>query len=808
MWHLAIVTVAVLLAGAQPAHAGFVVAFVASVFSAIGAGAALALALAQVTVGLLFNLASTALAKALQKTPQISVKFDVEFGDNTPLGFVVGDYATGGKRRYIGSWGPSTRYITEVIEVSCLPQAALAAMWVNDELAEIDWENTQYHMPNRSVIDWLSGEEPDGTLLGHPIMNESLGGGDNVWVRWIDGTQTAADATLVALFGADPDYPWAADMIGTGKSYVIVTTRYNSDYMASYPTFLWQPAPLPVYDPRLDDTAGGEGDHRWGDRATYEASNNAAVIAYNIGRGIYLGDEWIFGGRNLPAWRLPLAEWVAAMNECDAAVALHGGGTEPAYRAGAAISVDMEPLGVMEEIGRAANMRFAEVGGMIKPIIGLPGSATMSITDDDILITEGQSMTPFYPLGQTFNALSATYPEPGEKWASKDSPEFVDVDAVAADGGRYLPASVSYGAAPYARQVQRLQRAQMLDYRRMRQHQFALPPAAMALEPLVDTLSWTSARNGYDAKLFVIERIGKSPGMNVQVHLREVDPGDYDWDTEFEMPVSIVAPVNPTPAPQTIDGFAVTAVSITDGSATARRPALKVVCNPAEVGVTSIRIQVRKDGATDPEQDFTAPFGAPHEWIGQNVLPATDYEVRAQLVSDLTPASEWSDWEPVTTLNVLIDAPDIQIGAISRVVYAHGAGPTVEVGTPEYRTVKGDDDIIFAARLSPYRNPLKLDITVWFGRVSGSGMAGLTVTPEVTVADDSSDWQFLSVDPGDVDFYTDQGYATPFVTSTFIVGTWFESQEQDIRKIRLRFDAISADVYIVRWAVLITQINR
>src|SRR5690606_9862823 len=106
--------------------------------------------------------------------------------------------------------------------------------------------------------------------------------------------------------------------------------------------------------------------------------------------------------------------------------------------------------------GKAANMHFAEVGGMLKPIVGLPGAASMSFTDEDIIITEGQSFKPFYPVSETYNSLSATYPEPGEKWATKDSPEFIDADALEADRDRYLPTSVSYPAAPYGKQVQRL----------------------------------------------------------------------------------------------------------------------------------------------------------------------------------------------------------------------------------------------------------------------------------------------------------------------------------------------------------------
>lgn len=107
-------------------------------------------------------------------------------------------------------------------------------------------------------------------------------------------------------------------------------------------------------------------------------------------------------------------------------------------------------------------------------------------------------------------------------------------------------------------------RAQMQDYRRMRLHQFHLPPEAYALEPLVDMVSWSSARNGYDNKLFVVESVAPTPGMNVLVVLREVDPGDYDWSSDFELPSTVVPPIVPAIPAQVISGLAVLGVAVRD----------------------------------------------------------------------------------------------------------------------------------------------------------------------------------------------------------------------------------------------------
>ncbi|MDQ7775250.1 MAG: hypothetical protein Q4615_04705 [Paracoccus aminovorans] len=654
---LKILLLAVMVATiAGPAHAGPVMAAVAWVGSALK-GVGIAASLLRVAIGVGASLLSSAIAKATADKPKVDVQFEVDFGDDTPLSFVVGDYATAGKLKYVAGWGKNRRFVTEVIEVSCLPQG-YGSIWVGDEAGTPNGLRayiTGTFQPGQQSGWAEAATVPGGSIDMGMVLTNLSDDGNRICVKWVDGTQAAADPLLVWAFGSDDDYPWTAEMIGTGKSYAIVTTRYDSDTLTSKPSWLFKPAPLPMYDPRKDSTAGGSGAHRWGNRSTYEATRNPAVIAYNIARGIYYGSEWIFGGRNLPAWRLPLAEWFAAMNACDATVNLAGGGTEPAFRCGLQIRADMTPADVLEEIGRAANMRFAEVGGMLKPIVGLPGAAVFAFTDESILITEGQSYKPFNGLGETYNALSATYPEPAEKWSTKDAPEYIDTAATAADGGRYLPTSLSYPAAPYRRQVQRLMRAQMRDYRRMRLHQFYLPPEAYALEPLVDMVSWSSERNGYLNKLFVVEQVDPTPGMNVLVTLREVDPSDYDWSSDFELPTTVVTPVTPPISALPISGFVAEGVALQDAGGTNRRPAIRIACNGDETGVTDIQLQVRLSGQTTNIVDVTRPFSDPYQWFVQDVLPAQDYQVRARLLSELRVQSIWTDWTLAIT-------PDIRLG--------------------------------------------------------------------------------------------------------------------------------------------------
>lgn len=734
--------------GAAPAYADPLTGWLASTIFA-WAGTA-ATALAQIVVGIGTNLLSGAIAKATAKGPKIDVQFDVDLGDDTPLTFVVGDYVTAGKLKYAGSWGRNTRFFTQVFEISALPQG-LESLWVDDEPGVWETGASAHCFVNTAIAptNYTTGilAPTADPIPGHIYQGRQLSNyresNPVLSVKVIDGTQTAADPFLVWIFGNDPDYPWTEEHIGSGKSYVVVTAAFNEKTLTSVPQFLWKPAPLPMYDPRKDDTAGGVGSHRWGDRSTYEPSANPAVISYNLARGVYLGSEWVFGGRNLAQWRLPLAEWMAAMTASDAAIALAGGGTEPAYRCGAQISVDAEPLAVLEEIGRAANMRYSEVGGMLKPQIEVPGASIMHITDDDIIITEGQSLKPFNTVSETYNALSATYPEPREKWASKDAPEYIDSDAAAEDGQwlpddtgalawvpHYLPVSVSYPAAPYGEQVQRLMRAQMREYRRMRLHQFQLPPMAYVLEPLVDKITWTSARNGYVAKEFVVEAVQKLPGMNVAVTLREVDASDYDWSSDFQLPYTVTPPGNVVSAPQTVEDWAASAIYVTDAAGRGRAPAVLVSCAGEEEGVREVRVQLRKEGSAAPEFDLSFPYGAPYAWTVSGVAAEAQYHVRGALISDFTGAYEWSAEISVTT-----GAVEVTLGDLAAEVTEAIANAQAEAGAAAAAAAQASLD---AAGVRDDLNAAVADLTAGYDATQAVAQEAIAARDQTITARDAA----------------------------------------------------------------------
>lgn len=640
-WLLVMTTVA----DAGPLMPAFLA--IAGILKAGGLGALLLKALFAIAL----NVGLSLLKAALNKPKVQGVNFEVEIGDDSPIGFCTGTYATAGTRKYINTWGrvgkTPNAYVVDVIQYGDLPSYGVPGLWMNGKRATL--------LTDQAHAD-----------LGYPVQEfRDDKGVDHCWVRVKDGTATTVDAYLSATFGSHATLPWLPDMIGRGCPHLIVTSRFNTTlHKGGPPQLLIEPPAQKWYDLRKDTTVGGSGAHRWDDPATWEPTLNVVVQIYNIIRGVYYGDEWVFGGQNLSAYRLPASNWMAAANECDVSAIASGEAEEPQFRAGYEIRGDMEPLAVIEELLKACSGRLAEVGGRFKILVGGPGAAVYSFTDGDIVVTREQGFRPFPRLDETINAIEATYPEPGEMWAPKDAPSRYSDDLEAEDAGFRLAAGLQFAAVPFGIQVQRLMETMIAEERRFRLHTLYLPPDAYPLEPL-DVVSWSSTRNGYSNKKFLIVRADGEPGMNQLVVLREIDPADYAGGGDY-VAINPIPPGDYTPPEQVDPTFTAVGHIIKDAVGTNRRPSIKVTYAGDLDDVRAVEIQVRLDGATEIIYDYDIPYGevgaddtSRDVILNGTFLPNEDYEVRGLLVPRSRRTAAWSGWIPVTTPNVRLGTDDL-----------------------------------------------------------------------------------------------------------------------------------------------------
>ncbi|WP_297772657.1 hypothetical protein [uncultured Roseovarius sp.] len=548
---------------------------------------------------------------------------------------IIGVYATKGHLIYHNSHGKNNRYYQTVIEVSGLPGVTLSRLMIDGAYTELGDE-----------------EHPD---YGLPIIAKRDLGKDHAWIRFYDGTQTAADPTLVAKYSEDPVTPWTEAHVNTGVAYAVITNLVSAKVFPNgAPELRFEISGIPFYDPREDSTVGGDGPQRWSDPATWKQTRNPIVISYNIVRGIALPDGSTWGG-DAEAEDVPLASWVAGMETCDIDVS-----GRRQYQCGFEIHfAEDEPFDVLEELMAACNGQIAEFGGFFYVQVGAPDFAVAQITDDDLLVTDDATKDPFPELMEIYNRVSATFVSPGALWNGKPIDLIRNADWEEDDGTQRtfeleLPAVFSPA------QAGQLAEDVLRDQRRWRQHAWPLPPDYANLRPL-NTVSVTSAWNDYADKLFEVAEIALDPHRFVTVAtLRERDPDDFVINPDLEIPDrTSILPV-PIPTDAGLPGFTTAATVVSNEDDTIRRPAVAVFWDASEIAETikGIAIECQLRASEEEVWSGTVLDVERGSMIIRPVSPATNLRVRAKPLAD-NRRGQWTAWVFVTTGDVRLTQADL-----------------------------------------------------------------------------------------------------------------------------------------------------
>ncbi|MDN5786403.1 phage tail protein, partial [Pseudorhodobacter sp.] len=607
---------------------------------AIGAGYGIAFGgtiLGSLTANLLTTVAFSALQRALMPSQSrgggLTISATVS-GEDQPETVILGHYATGGFALCpTYSHGKSNRYLTHVIEICSAPGATLERFMLGDE--------------------WVEFGPTDHPDYGKPVTGDKYGG--RVWLKYYDGTQTTADPMLRAQYGTHPDRPWTADMIGNGLCYAILTFEYNQEKLSQVPRYRFEMSGIPLYDPRKDSTKGGVGSQRIDQPATWHQTMNAALLIWNIMYGIALPGGEVWGGRITDLSALPQSTWTAAMNRCDVPAAVEGG-TEPMYRAGIEVSLSQPPAAAIEELLKACSGTIADIGFGWSMVAGAPPLPVYSFTDDDVIVSQQQDRDPFPSLQDTYNAVSAKFPDPKHFWETREAPQRTNDVWETSDAFGRRSANLSLPAVPFPDQVQRLTLAWLNDGRRFIQHTVSMPPDAAHVE-LNDTVTWTSARHGYTGKTFQVSELVEDPRTGIrQAIIRECDASDW------AVPPDYILPSPPVPQPTTVvlsvlEDFTATPLTIYDGSSAARRGGIRLTWS-TDMIADGLRYEIRLPGAGTAVATGTAQaVSTGFLDVFDGLLPATVYEARARLIAERS--TSWSSWATVTTPDVRLGAADI-----------------------------------------------------------------------------------------------------------------------------------------------------
>lgn len=607
-------------------------------------------AILSTVVGLGLSLAASALAgiftpdQIAEKHP-FAVQGKLQAAGNVSRSMLLGRSATAGSLIYHNTWGeigktPNAFY-TQVIQLADWPVDDLVDVWINGKKVDVDW-NT-------------------GTLYGSPVEQFNQNGSDFLWVKFYNGDQTTADNFLVTKVSS-AERPYGNTRVGRGCPYVILTARLNESLFTGFPQARFVVDGARLYDPTRDTTAGGSGSQRWDDPDTWGGDGDRlpAVQLYNILRGLYYdGDDWFYGLQGVTEAQLPNAHWRAQIAKCRANIA-GPGGTDVTFRSGGEIRIGTEIGKTVDALLTACQGRLSEAGGVYKVFVGAPGSSVLSISDSDIISTEGQTFSPFFGLADTITGISGTYPNPDEMWNAKTAPALKRADLEEGAGDRQLMADVAFDLVPYRAQVQRLMKMALLEASRARRHTITLPPSCWALEP-GDVIEWTSVRNGYEDKLFRIDGVADQANLDIVVDITEINPNDYDWDQDTDFYPEVDGPLDLLPpTPQAIVDFDAEPCII-EGDNGTRRPGIRLIWDGSDQDdVDRLKWEIRR--ASDlhvVNRNSTRGVSAGEIEISTNLFSDTDYEVQAIFDADSKREFEPSEWLPVTTPNVKFNDLDV-----------------------------------------------------------------------------------------------------------------------------------------------------
>jgi hypothetical protein len=256
-------------------------------------------------------------------------------------------------------------------------------------------------------------------------------------------------AMVNALMGTNWDSNYRGDSIASlAMKCMPVEAKY---FPTGYPYGQPQPRPVArwarVYDWR-------DGTQTLGNPGTWKWSQNAAVC---IAHWLCLSP---FGFRDdfADAITPVLSEWTQAANDCDDAMALKAGGTEPRYRINGFSTAESNIATTLLTMLQCCDGHLIKVGPIYRLKVGKYATPTVIITDDDIA---GVSFQNGQLTENKINEATAKYTSPDNAYVTVDTDPVIDTADQSVRPGAPRKSSLDLQWVQYPGQASRLLRREM-----------------------------------------------------------------------------------------------------------------------------------------------------------------------------------------------------------------------------------------------------------------------------------------------------------------------------------------------------------
>lgn len=471
-------------------------------------------------------------------------------------------------------------------------------------------------------------------------------GGDRLWITYYDGrVGQTADPVLVAL-----DQGWDEDHKMTGIAYAVIEYRWDSDNMRQPVPIVFDMEGAKLYDRRLDDTMGGDGDQRLDDPATWTYSTNPRVAMDHYMLGRYLNSVRTFGMK-LSTDFVPYDRFEAEANLCDEDVPLKAGGTQKRYAANGFLFSDDDYADAIRRLATCMAARPDDFGGRF----GLNGTETktpvLTIDDKHIIAGTQEVYTPKRKWAENVGGVRGYFCDPQQMNREIDYPSVTETGWEEEDGGELRYITQDYEMEIDSERAQRLAWTKAKNERRHAVLNGAYPRWCVELEK-GDWFIRTGPKWGEGGKAFeVVNNLYDPKTFRCLITAKEIDPSDSAWDEEMAMPGATA----PTPAPTQVPAMApptLTVTGITITGATFAKPAVKVQWGtPYDVRARRIYIEVTPTlGGTMMTRTVELPTDNNYVIFEDGIVDGVEYSVRARFIGD-TIRSVWSSTSTVDGLS-------------------------------------------------------------------------------------------------------------------------------------------------------------
>ena len=503
---------------------------------------------------------------------------------------IYGRARVSGPLIYAASYGEQKEWILLVIPLADHACQSIDAVWLGETriaAAEIDG---------------------NGLVVGGRFAS-------NVYVRRYLGTQTSADADLVAN---SPDGWAAADRL-TGITYIYLRMRFNADlFPYGIPNISAEvTGKSAILDPRTSTTA---------------YANNWALCILD-----YLKAEY---GLAATDDEIDLPSFIAAANLADEAVPLNQAGTETQkrYTLDGSFTLDEAPIDVIEKMLAPGGGALVYVAGKYRIYGGAYNAPAITLTPSDMAGDFECTTKP--PRRDLFNSVRGNFIDPGRFWQSSEFPPQRSAALITEDGEE-IWREIDLPFVLDATRAQRIAKQLLLRSRQSIMFKGSFRYASLDLT-VWQVVALTIPDLGWVAKPFRIMSWSFSPESGlISLIMQEEQASSYAWtwdaaaNTRGIADTTLISPFN-LPAPKGLE--ATESLYVTRDGAGVRTAVTLNWLEPASPFITGYEVQV-----SDAGQDV---------WRGQpgaltppalvSDLAAGAYDFRVRAVSNSS-RGEWAN---------------------------------------------------------------------------------------------------------------------------------------------------------------------